>query len=130
MCIRDSTYVPWIVVQSAFLSGKASGRFDEWGWRGIEMIFGKSFLAFSVGLTVDYPIAQIAGTAFLAFAVMGIVSLVGARGRSPQQMLAPFSFIVPVAVAYIVNPIMPFFYERYVLVALPGFIVTVALGLD
>jgi hypothetical protein len=37
---------------------------------------------------------------------------------------------VPVAIAWLVNPVMPFFFERYVLVALPGFYVTVALGVD
>ncbi len=122
------TYVPWIVVQSAFLSGKASGRFDEWGWRGIEMIFGKSFFAFSAGLTVDYPIIQIATVVFLAIAALGVIASV--ETLPATSLLAPIYFIVPVVVAYIVNPIMPFFYERYVLVALPGFIVTVALGLD
>ena len=39
-------------------------------------------------------------------------------------------FLIPVLIAWIVNPVMPFFFERYVLVALPGFYVTVALGLD
>ena len=59
-----AAYVPLIIVQSSFLRGKASARFDEWGWRGIEMIFGKTFLAFSVGLTMDYPFAQIATAVF------------------------------------------------------------------
>jgi mannosyltransferase len=123
-------YVPWVIVQTSFLSGKANSRFDEWGWRGIEMIFGKSFLAFSAGLTVDYPIIQIATVVFLAIAGLGMIDVVGAHRDASRQALAPVYFIVPIIVAYIVNPVMPFFFERYVLVALPGFIVTVALGLD
>jgi len=132
-----AAYVPWIIVQTSFLSGKASTRFDEWGWRGIEMIFGKTFLAFSVGLTVDFPVAQIATAVFLFFAALGVFAMVRQRGGREDPFagfdpawLAPLCFIVPVVVAYAVNPIMPFFFERYVLVALPGFIVTVALGLD
>ncbi|MDE3090231.1 MAG: glycosyltransferase family 39 protein [Chloroflexota bacterium] len=145
-----AAYIPWIIVQTSFLRGKASERFDEWGWRGIEMIFGKTFLAFSAGLTVDFPIAQIAAVIFLVLAALGMFALSRNRGRaftpvSPESgigrerpsanqiqiaRLAPLCFIVPVVIAYAINPIMPFFFERYVLVALPGFIVTVALGLD
>ena len=130
-------YVPWIIVQTSFLSGKANSRFDEWGWRGIEMIFGKTFLSFSAGLTVDYPIIQITSVVFLAIAALGVFALVKKLGRgdehptaSQSTWLAPVYFIVPVIVAYLVNPVMPFFYERYVLVALPGFIITIALGVD
>ncbi len=130
-------YVPWIIVQTSFLSGKANSRFDEWDWRGIEMIFGKTFLSFSAGLTVDYPIIQIATVVFLAIAALGVFALIKKfeRGRerpapSQSMWLAPVYFIVPVIVAFVVNPVMPFFYERYVLVALPGFVITIALGLD
>ena len=129
-------YVPWLIVQTSFLGGKASARFDEWGWRGIEIILGKTFLSFSVGLTVDEPLAQIATAVFLIVAVLGVLAAAraGATGALSEVegllFLAPLYFIVPVAVACIVNPIMPFFFERYILVALPGFIVTVALGLD
>jgi mannosyltransferase len=134
-------YVPWIIVQTSFLRGKASTRFDEWGWRGIEMIFGKTFLSFSIGLTVDAPLAQVATLVFLTIAVLGVIamgragttgqsSLQPARATNPSPLLALLYFSVPIVVAYIVNPVMPFFFERYVLVALPGFIVLVALGLD
>ncbi len=121
-------YVPWIIAQTAFLRGKASARFDEWGWHGLEMIFGKTFLAFSIGLTVDAPLAQIATGVFLIVAALGAWTLWRApRAASPLALL---HFSVPIVIAYLVNPIMPFFFERYVLVALPGFIVLVALGLD
>ncbi|CAG0941119.1 hypothetical protein ANRL1_00389 [Anaerolineae bacterium] len=121
-------YVPWIIVQMSFLRGKASARFDEWSWRGIEMIFGKTFLAFSAGLTLDYPLPQMIAVVFLVFAALGI--LVAARDASRRLAFAPLYFLTPVAIAFAINPIMPFFFERYVLVALPGFYVTVALGLD
>jgi hypothetical protein len=121
-------YAPWIIAQTSFLRDKASTRFDEWGWHGIEMIFGKTFLAFSIGLTVDAPLAQIATGVFLIVAALGAWTL----WRAPRAatLLALLHFSVPIVIAYLVNPIMPFFFERYVLVALPGFIVLVALGLD
>ena len=123
-------YIPWIVTQTSFLRGKASARFDEWNWQGIEMIFGKTFLSFTIGLTVDAPLAQIATALFLAFAVLGAYAMWRDRKSVRFTSLAPIYFLVPVAIAFIVNPIMPFFFERYVLVAIPGFILLVAFGLD
>jgi 4-amino-4-deoxy-L-arabinose transferase-like glycosyltransferase len=121
-------YVPWILVQSAFLQSKASARFDEWGWSGIELIFGKTFLAFSIGLTVEAPLAQFATAIFLLTALLGVCAI--ARARHHKAIVLPLYFIVPIVIAYLVNPIMPFFFERYVLVALPGFLLLVAWGLD
>jgi hypothetical protein len=128
-------YIPWVIVQSSFLGGKASGRFDEWGWRGIEMIFGKTFLAFSAGVTMDAPLIQIVAIAFLIFAVLGSIAVLTTERTEDTEnkkirWFALLYFIVPVAIAYAVNPVMPFFYERYVLVALPGFIVLVAIGIN
>lgn len=120
-------YIPWIVVQSSFLSAKASTRLDEWSWRGVEMVFGKTLLAFSAGLTTAFPVVQIAGALFLALAIAGTVSLFRLKNVS---YLPPLCFGVPVLVAWLVDPVMPFFFERYVLVALPAFYVTVGLGLD
>ena len=134
-------YIPWIVVQSAFLRGKASARFDEWGWRGVEMIFGKTFLAFSIGLTVAAPLAQLATLVILAVAALGAIAVMplsappplrrhSGQGSAQGAWFTRLYFLTPVVIAYLVNPLMPFFYERYVLVALPGFLVLLALGFD
>lgn len=147
-------YVPWFIVQTSFLQGKASARWEELSWSGAEMIFGRSFLAFSIGLTLDSPIAQIAAAMFLAVMATGmyaIFRLLRGRGHpearsgrglpmeyrqslrpqaSTLQWIAPIYFFIPILVAFLVNPIFPFFFERYVLVALPGFYLTIALGLD
>lgn len=126
-----AAYVPWIAVQSQFLGGKASARWDELGWRGIEMIFGKTLLAFSIGLTADFPVAQSVTVVFLFFLLLGIFASATHRAGAIREVSLPaIYFSVPLVIAWLVNPILPFFFERYVLVALPGFYVTVALGLD
>ncbi len=119
-------YLPWIFAQTAFLQSKASARFDEWGWRGIELVFGKTFLAFGMGLTAEAPLAQLAASLFLLIALWG--TLVCARHT--RALLFLLYLVVPLVIAYLVNPIMPFFFERYVLVALPAFLILVAFGLD
>lgn len=136
-------YIPWFIVQTSFLQSKASARWEEFSWSGAEMIFGKSFLAFSIGLTLDPPVALIASAMFLAILLVGAYAIYHNRvrvtpavapsgsGQSvPPQMIAPIYFFIPILVAFLVNPIFPFFFERYVLVALPGFYLTIALGLD
>lgn len=136
-------YIPWFVVQTSFLQSKASARWEEFSWSGAEMIFGKSLLAFSIGLTLDPPVAWIASAFFLAMAAMGGYAILRRRTRaglgpaqsnggltSPLLWMAPIYFFIPILIAFIVNPIFPFFFERYVLVALPGFYLTMAFGLD
>lgn len=126
-----AAYVPWIAVQSQFLSGKASARWDELGWRAIEMIFGKTFIAFSIGLTADFPVAQIVTAVFLFFLLLGVFGMATQRaGAIHESPLPALYFLVPIVIAWLANPALPFFFERYVLVALPGFYVAIALGLD
>lgn len=124
------SYIPWIFVQTSFLSGKASARWDEFGWRGFEMIFGKTLLAFSVGLTVDSPLAQVETILFLAVLALGIYEIFDLRRTSASLWLVLLCFSIPLIISFLVNPILPFFFERYILVALPAFYIVMALGLD
>ncbi len=123
-------YVPWILVQTSFLSGKASARWDEFSWGGAEMIFGKTLLAFSVGLTVDSPLAQIESVLFLAIVALGIYVILRLGKTNTAPTLALLCCFIPILISFLVNPILPFFFERYVLVALPGFFVMIGMGLD
>jgi 4-amino-4-deoxy-L-arabinose transferase-like glycosyltransferase len=125
-----AVYIPWVWVQSGFLQGKRNTRFEEWGWQGVELVWGKTALAFAAGLTLDAPFVQMAAVLFMILAAIGAWAALSMVHQSPGQRLAPVALVVPVAIAWVVNPIMPFFFERYVLVALPAFYVTVALGLD
>jgi hypothetical protein len=43
--------------------------------------------------------------------------------------MAVFYLVVPLSVAWLVNPIMPFFFERYLIVALPAYLLLLAAGL-
>ncbi len=120
-------YIPWILVQSGFLQGKGNARFEEWSWRGVELVVGKTALAFAAGLTLDSPLVQFAALVFLCLLAIGAWRR---PHESPGKWLALLAAIVPIGIAWLVNPIMPFFFERYVLVALAPFYVVVALGLD
>lgn len=147
-------YLPWVLAQLGFLSGKASARFDELTLPVLLSIVKRSLVAFSVGTTVEPPLAYYLTLAFLSLAALGLVAAftplprrgrpgeggfstegppspvpsLGGRGKQSWLLLA--WLLIPLTFAWLVNPIMPFFQVRYLLVAAPAFIVLVASGLS
>ena len=147
------SYLPWVLAQRSFLGGKASTRFDELTLSGLVNIVKRSLVAFSVGTTVEAPLAYYLTLAFLLLAALGLVpaathppggerlrgggsSAAGSpspgpslRGRGAWPWLLLAWLLIPLACAWLVNPIMPFFQERYLLVIAPAFTILVARGL-
>ncbi len=137
------SFVPWVLAQRGFLGGKASARFDELTLPVLISIVKRSLVAFSVGTTVEAPLGDYLTLAFLLLAALGFVAAVTVQKgggtplaafhlpisniQSPMFLLA--WLLIPLTCAWLVNPIMPFFQERYLLVIAPAFIVLVACGL-
>jgi mannosyltransferase len=124
------SYLPWVLAQRGFLGGKASARFDELTLPVLSSIVKRSLVAFSVGTTVETPPAYYLTLAFLLLAALGLVAAVTVQTsnlQSPMLLLA--WLVIPLAFAWLVNPIMPFFQERYLLVVAPAFLILVARGL-
>jgi len=135
-------YVPWVLVQTRFLERKAHTRFEMLGLAGLREVWGRTFVAFGVGTTVP-PRARWLALGLLAFVLLGIVEAVrgaasihrctprrwgGAAGAGDRAFLA-FYLLVPLVSAWLVNPLMPFFWERYLIVALPAYLLLLAAGL-
>ena len=121
-------YLPWIAVQSGFLSGKASTRFAEWGWDTAFRIAAETIAAFSGGLAIPPAAGGWVAGLFLLAALLGLLAVV--RRRQPEPWLAAAYFLVPLVLAWAVNPIMPFYYPRYLLLIAPAFCVLVAGGVE
>jgi hypothetical protein len=120
-------YVPWIMAQTQFLSGKASSRVSEWHLSTAIEIAQQTLTDFSAGLAVPPEKAQPMLVAFTTLVVLGAVSSLRSR---QQQTLAPLLFLtVPGVFAWAVNPIMPFFFSRYLLLIIPAFYLLAAEGL-
>jgi hypothetical protein len=119
-------YIPWIAVQTGFLSGKASARFDEWAPASALRIAGDTVAAFAAGLAVAPTEAAIIAALSLLAIVAGLVAVV--RSRRPELWLVATYLLLPLILAWAVNPIMPFFYPRYLLLIAPAFYLLVALG--
>jgi uncharacterized membrane protein len=126
------SFVPWVLAQRGFLGGKASARFDELTLPGLISIVKRSLVAFSVGTTVEAPLGHYLTLAFLLLAALGLAAAFRRRadGRRWQTWLFLAWLVIPLAFAWLVNPIMPFFQERYLLVIAPAFIILAACGLE
>ena len=119
-------YIPWIVVQSSFLSGKASTRFEEWDLASALRIAGETFGAFGAGLAVPSTAVRILALLFVMTILVGLAALV--RRRRPEPWLLVAYLLLPLFLAWAVNPIMPFFFARYLLLIAPAFYLLAAWG--
>jgi mannosyltransferase len=119
-------YLPWIAVQRAFLSGKASARFEEWDLATALRIAGETSAAFSAGLAVPPSIGWAVAVLFLIAVTAGLVALF--RRHRPEPWLIAAYLLLPLTLAWVVNPIMPFFYARYLLLIAPAFYLLAAWG--
>ncbi len=119
-------YLPWIAVQSEFLGGKASTRFDEWGLSIASHIARETFAAFGAGQAVPPVAAGVITILFLIAVVSGL--LASFHRRRPEPWLVVAYLFLPLLLAWAVNPIMPFFYARYLLLIAPAFYIVAAWG--
>jgi mannosyltransferase len=126
--VMAATFLPWPLIHVGYLQGKASGRFEEWTAMKLAEIGRRTFVAYGIGITVppaDAWRAWIVGT----LALLGLLILLRRPQTRRYGVLFTFVLLIGVAFAWLVNPIMPFFYERYLLVGMPAFLLLLAAGL-
>jgi mannosyltransferase len=120
-------YLPWVVLQTGFLSGKASTRFEEWNLATALRIAGQTFSAFGAGLAVSPTAAWLIASLFLLAIAAGLLALF--RRRRPEPWLIAAYLFLPLLLAWLANPVMPFFYARYLLLIAPAFYLLAAWGI-
>jgi len=125
--ILGAAYVPWILAQTQFLSGKASARTSAWSLATAGEIAKQTLTAFSAGLALPAEQSQNITLTFGAVALLGAISSLTAHH---QKTLVPLFYLsIPSVIAWLVNPIMPFFFPRYLLLIIPAFYLIIASGL-
>lgn len=126
------TYLPWMVAQRSFLSSKAQSRAAEWKAEAAYRIARDTLTSFSTGLAVTPEIARTATFVFLAVVAVGMVTALLLRKpteRGQGARTLGLYLIVPLTFAWLVNPLMPFFFPRYLLLIAPAFYLLAAVGL-
>jgi len=121
-------FAPWLLLHRHFLEGKASARFEEWTLAKLVEISERTLIAYGVGTTVSAA-ERWWGWGIIGLALGGLVGLsIRPEGRRHALLLA-LVLTTGMLFAWAINPVMPFFWERYLLVCAPPFLVLVAAGL-
>ncbi|MBN1429861.1 MAG: glycosyltransferase family 39 protein [Anaerolineae bacterium] len=123
-------YLPWIIAQTGFLSGRANTRFDAWGPSGMHDVWVRTLIAFGGGTHASSGAKWLA-LGLAALVALGIVDILkghSGKGRGSAILMVLY-LAVPMLIAWLVGPIMPFFYERFLLVAFPAYLILLAAGL-
>jgi hypothetical protein len=118
-------FLPWLWVHSRFLGGKASARFDELTIAKFAEIVERTLVSFGIGTTVDSAESRLSWLIIL-IALLGIFFLWRAKRWTAALLVTILA--VGFLFGWLVNPIMPFFYERYLLVIMPAFVLLVGAG--
>ncbi|MBN1312163.1 MAG: glycosyltransferase family 39 protein [Anaerolineae bacterium] len=126
-------YLPWVSAQTGYLSGRANTRLDAWGPSGMQDVWMRALIAFGGGTHVPADVKWAALGLTLPVA-LGIIDILGRRteneGKVPgSAVFLVLYLVVPMLIAWLVGPIMPFFYERFLLVAFPAYLLLLAAGL-
>ncbi len=123
-----SGFAPWLLAHRHFLEGKASARFEEWTLAKFVEISERTLIACGIGTTVSAA-ERWWGWGIIGLALGGLVGLaIRPEGRRRALLLALVS-ATGILFAWAINPVMPFFWERYLLACAPPFLVLVAAGL-
>ena len=126
-------YVPWVLAQFQFLEGKAGSRFYAWGPVGMYNVWVRSLKAFGAGTTVPSPVGWMA-LGLSGFVAIGLVFAVrrqappGIAEDNEHPFLATY-LLVPLFIAWLLGPLLPFFWERYLIVILPAYQLLLTIGL-
>jgi len=119
-------FLPWLFIHLSFLDRKASSRFEEWTLVKLAEIGRRTLVAYGAGVTL--PAADNWHGWLLAG--LAVVGAFGLWRLGKRRETAVFSAVILAGLlfAWAVNPIMPFFWERYLLVGAPAFALLAAAG--
>jgi hypothetical protein len=119
-------YLPWIYIQGSFLTNKAGGRFEEWTLSVAAGMAEQTLTALAAGLSVSPSAARLIAIPFI---VAALSSLFARPSNGTGKTLLIACVLVPGALAWLVNPLMPFFFPRYLLLTAPAYFILVASGI-
>tara|TARA_A100001037_G_C15093919_1_gene610463 strand:+ start:157 stop:1515 length:1359 start_codon:yes stop_codon:yes gene_type:complete len=117
-------YMPWVLAQLDFITSKASTRWEELSIGGMNTIWAGSLTTFGVGETVA-TVGQWLGVLLLIPLAMGFRS---SYSDTKRLRVVYYWLVVPLVSAFLIAPLMPFYYPRYLIIVLPAYLLIVANG--
>jgi uncharacterized membrane protein len=118
-------YAPWAIAQMGYLSHRANTRTHTLSIGGVYEVITKTLGALFIGATIEGSQQIFTALLALLFASVGYFAM----RRSPFALLLLLCIVTPIGGALIANPLLPYFRERFMLLASPPFIILIAHGL-
>ncbi len=128
MGVLTLAYVPWVVGHAGFLLGHSSGKPWAWSLGEFWAIWDRGVESYAAGLTLPWG-ANIAVVLWLVLAGVGLDALYQ-RDRTWALALLGLGVLSPLFLGWLVDPAMPFFHERFVLVGAAPLLIAVAGGVE
>ncbi len=121
-------YLPWALAQAPFLLGQGGRRALNSSLADAWEIARRGALSWNVGLTPGEN-ALLAGALTVMAAALAVLGLMGAaRPERWRAGLLGGCIGFTLLMTWVVNPVMPFFHERFLIGAAPMFTILVAAG--
>jgi len=125
-------YAPWISIQRQYASSQAYARWDVLTPAVLAEIVRQTLTSWSVVVynvrpTQSFPSADWGAVIAVALALVGAIAAV--RSRRIEAMLLPPCVILVLVLGWAVNPILPVFQDRYLMIGTPAYLVLIGAGL-
>ena len=120
-------YLPWVSAQARFIGLHSSGQPYALSLARLAMIVGQGLQSYMVGLAATPRFASI-GALFGVFC--GGLGLFALRKRPQSLAVLLFWLVCALGLWWLVDPLMPFFHSRFVILGAPALLLLIAAGLD
>ncbi|MGB1249253.1 MAG: glycosyltransferase family 39 protein [Candidatus Promineifilaceae bacterium] len=121
-----AAFIPYFIQHQRIWSNQTDFRITEWSIGELFLIGRRTLIAFGAGVTIS------AEQQYLGWLVV-LIALIGAGWVARQNKWGVGMLVATVALgiltAWGLTPLLPFFWERYLLGVLPAFLVLVGFGL-
>jgi len=129
-------YAPWIPIQRSYAMTQAYARWNLLT-PGVlvevvrQTLISWSVVAYNVVPTKMFPGADWGTVVVAAFALVGAVAAIRApSARRIEAVLMPLCAAVVLVLGWAINPILPVFQDRYLMIGTPAYLVLVGAGLN
>jgi len=130
--IISAAYAPWIPIQRQYAASQAFTRWELLTPAVFVEVVRQTLMSWSVILynvvpTKVFPGADGGTLVVAAFALLGAAAAL--RARRIEATLMPLCVAVVLVLGWAINPILPVFQDRYLMIGTPAYLILVAAGL-
>jgi len=129
--VISAVYAPWIPIQRQYAMSQAYARWNLLTLDVFVQVVRQTLTSWSVILYNVKPAQMFPGADWgtpvvAAFALLGAIAAIGARRI--EAALMPLCVVVVLILGWAINPILPVFQDRYLMIGTPAYLVLIGAG--